>query len=101
MDEEITRLDAAVSLFAKTLTMQEVGINFPVTVRVPLFTFAEIEALASHSAQSRNRVVCEVLAVGLEAIRRELPTDDAAAVHELFQKLVVQYVGEGESGEIS
>lgn len=100
MNEEITRLDAAVSLFAKTLTMQEVGVNLPVTARLPLFTFAEVEAFAAHSGQSRNRVICELLAVGLECVRNELPNDDAQAIHELFSKFVVEYKDKGESGEI-
>lgn len=90
--EEIsTKLDQAVSLFSRLGQTEYRGVVFPASVRMPFFTYAYVEALTAHAGGtvSRNRTMCELLAVGIDAVLEAMPPEDRRAVEVLFQDIAV------------
>lgn len=80
MNEEITRLDTAVSLFSKTATIEDIGILAASTVRMPIIAHCTCKAIAQYSGQTLNRVLVELIEVGLEEVLLNLPTEDKEAI---------------------
>lgn len=102
MGERIDRLEATISLFSKTATIQEIGMNVSTSVRIPAVAHATCKALSQHSAQSMNRVLVELLEVGLELVLEGMPDGDRDEVLKLRAPILHELIksGDFESGEI-
>lgn len=72
---EPTALDEFVSELKQTGTSRYTGVLFPVHTRLQPKLFGLIEALTQHVGTSRNKVVNQLLEVGVEATLSALPDD--------------------------
>lgn len=93
--DEITPLDAAVSLFSKQSTLTETGHTCQASFRIPALEFAKVDAIANYSGQSRNRVVVELLRVGLDSVLTNMPEEEAREIYEIFRRLMGELVEDG------
>ncbi len=103
--EEITNLDMAVALFSKSGSIQEMGAFVATSVRLPLGTHALCKAISQHSGESLNRVVVQLITVGLDAVMANLPEADIKAIINLENAIMNTLVEDEfkgvESGEIN
>jgi len=72
---EPTALDQLVSELNHSGKSQYTGMLFPVHTRLQAPLYGLIEALTHHAGTSRNKVVNQLLEVGLEATLAALPED--------------------------
>jgi len=59
-----------------------------VLARVPVFTLAELDAMAAMGNKSRNAMLIHLLDVGLEEVRKQLPDDKAQSLNEQTTQLL-------------
>ncbi len=104
MNEEITNLDVAVSLFSKSGSIEEMGLSVSTTARLPIGIHSECKAISQYSGHSLNRVLIQLVTVGLDAVMSNLPEADAKAIINLQNNIITAAVEDGfkgaESGEI-
>lgn len=60
------------------------------SVRMPTFLFATVEALCKHSGMSRNKLICQALEVGMEHVFSELTPEDYEAISRLRYDTIVE-----------
>ena len=65
-----------------------------VLARVPVFTLAEMDAMAAMAHKSRNAMLIHLLDVGLEEVRKQLPDDKAQTLNEQTTQLLFKMVGD-------
>lgn len=89
-------------MVSKTADEQAVGWLQSMTTRLPMHEACLIEALATHSGQSRNKISVHVIKAGLYALWQELPGDDRHQIELAAGQLMHQRLQEraGESGEV-
>jgi hypothetical protein len=91
---EVTKLDVLVSLLEKTGTSETQTSVHALSVRLPTFDFATIEAMAQHSGHSRNKIICQLIQVALSEVWSALDKGNADAINELRGKIYYGLVGE-------
>lgn len=91
MDDEITNLHMALSLFSKTGSIEEVGSCVSTSIRLPLGTHTDCKAIAQHSGQSLNRVIIQLVLVGLDSVMECLPEADIKAINRLHSQIINAY----------
>lgn len=101
IDEDIpTELEQTVSLIAKSLQKEEVGVIKALSIRMPLMVFASLKAIADHSGLSINRVAVQLMRVGLDAVSEALPPDDACEIADR-RTAIIQEILKGQDFEQS
>jgi hypothetical protein len=104
MNEEITNLDMAVSLFSKAGSIEEVGLSVSTSMRLPIGMHSVCKAIAQHSGHSLNRVLIQLVTVGLDAVMANLPESDVNAINRHCNEIITAAVEDdfkgAESGEI-
>lgn len=81
-------LEQAVMLLAKSATMNEAGSAHGFSVRMPTIVYATVKAMAEHSGLSVNRVVVQILRVGIDAVGQALPGADAHAIADIRARMI-------------
>lgn len=83
MTKEITALDQLVSELSHTGKSQYLGILFPVPTRLQANLFGMVEALTHHAGTSRNKIMNQLVEVGIEATLSALPK---SVLHQLEEQ---------------
>ena len=71
--QEVTALQQLVSELSHTGKSQYVGILFPVPTRLQANLFGMVEALTHHAGTSRNKLMNQLVEVGIDATLKALP----------------------------
>lgn len=91
-----TEVEMAVSLISKSGQQQTFGLAHAVSVRLPTLEYSTARAMAEHSGQSMNRVICALLRVGIDSVQEHLPADDANAIHKLRAQIIEEVLHPGQ-----
>jgi hypothetical protein len=98
--DEVTNLDVLVSLLEKTGSSETQTSVHALSVRLPTFDFATIEAMAEHSGHSRNKIICQLITVALSEVWSALDEENGRAINNLrmniYQKLIGGEIGNPE-----
>lgn len=81
--QEVTALQQLVSELSHSGKSQYVGILFPVPTRLQANLFGMVEALAHHAGTSRNKLMNQLVEVGIEATLKALPE---SVVHQIEEQ---------------
>ncbi len=99
-----TALDQLVSELNHSGKAQYMGLLFPVPTRLQVDLYGMIEALTHHAGTSRNKIMNQVVEVGVQAILNALPEDLARQLQERAAEVVriacEKNAGNLERGEI-
>lgn len=71
--QEVTALQQLVSELSYSGKSQYVGILFPVPTRLQANLFGMVEALTHHAGTSRNKLMNQLVEVGIDATLKALP----------------------------
>ena len=71
--KEVTALQQLVSELSHSGKSQYVGILFPVPTRLQANLFGMVEALTHHAGTSRNKLMNQLVEVGIDATLKALP----------------------------
>ena len=80
--QEVTALQQLVSELSHTGKSQYVGILFPVPTRLQANLFGMVEALTHHAGTSRNKLMNQLVEVGIEATLKALPESVVQQIEE-------------------
>lgn len=94
-----TELAQTVHLFSKRAQQEEVGAAKSLTTRMPILVYASIKAIAEHSGLSINRVMVQLLRVGLDAVAENLPEQDAQDIECLRSSILMEWADLEHDGE--
>jgi len=53
------------------------------SIQIPPMTAKQVAALAQHSGNSQNQIICRLMAVGLEAVKAEMTQDEILEMFNL------------------
>ena len=81
--KEVTALQQLVSELSHSGKSQYVGILFPVPTRLQANLFGMVEALTHHAGTSRNKLMNQLVEVGIEATLKALPE---SVVHQIEEQ---------------
>ena len=83
---------------------QYTGLLFPVPTRLEPYLFSMLEVLTNHAGSSRNKMVNELLQVGIEALLLTLPEELALSLQErgeaVMNTALEKNAGHMERGEV-
>lgn len=83
---------------------QYTGLLFPVPTRLEPYLFSMLEVLTNHAGTSRNKMVNQILQVGIEALMLTLPEDLALSLQERGEEVMRTALekngGQMERGEV-
>lgn len=91
--DEITKLDLVLALLQKTGKSEGHTAVHALSVRIPTFDYANIEAMAQHSGLSRNKIVCQLLDLALSEVWKGLDEENGKAINDLRMKIYMDMVG--------
>ena len=98
-----TALQELVSELNHTGKSQYNGLLFPVPTRLQINSYGLIEALTHHAGTSRNKLMNQIVEVGIEATLNSLPDDVADSIRrradEVIQQSIAKNAGVMERGE--
>lgn len=66
----------------------------PVLTRLPVWTLADVDAMADMAKKSRNAMVIHLLDVGVEEVRRQMADESLQALNEAFTVKVMAMVND-------
>lgn len=73
----------------------------PVLTRLPVWSLAEVDAMAEMAHKSRNAMVIHLLDVGLEEVRKQMDDEAGQRLNELTtQRLVVMVADESDTENV-
>lgn len=104
-DERPTALDQLVSELNHTGKSQYFGLLFPVTARLHPHLYGMLEVLTHHAGTVRNKVLNQLLEVGIEATLNALPDElcedfqrqSSQIQYEAMKKKVPGFLERGEA----
>lgn len=100
-DEPPTKLEMLVSLVSRTAKSEAVGSVHPISVRVPTIPFATIQAVAQHSGMSMNKVIVQLLDVGLDELWSGLEQEECDQISTLRSAILQDLVQRGKADQAS
>ena len=80
--KEVTALQQLVSELSHSGKSQYVGILFPVPTRLQANLFGMVEALTHHAGTSRNKLMNQLVEVGIEETLKALPESVVQQIEE-------------------
>lgn len=100
--EAPTPLDILVGMVSKTVEETTQAWVQTMTLRVPMHEACVIDALATHSGQSRNKIAIQIIKTGLYALWQDLPTAERADLQTAASQLLRERLKDQttESGEV-
>lgn len=97
LPEEPSELRQLVGVVSKTAKFGEFGVAWPVTLRVPFGTYADMKAVAQYSGRSVNQIAVHLIRIGIASLGKALPADDCAGIEvvrsEVLKDLVKEKAG--------
>lgn len=100
-DESPSKLDILVSLISKNGTTSSRGGVVPITCRMPLHQMCWLQAVAAHTGMSVNKVIVEILEVGIEAALRAVPKTDLRAIRKLEDPILQALIQRAEDSGVA
>lgn len=100
-DEEPTQAEMLAGLVRKTATIQEFNAAFAVSVRVPLWEYYSLKALAQRSGKSTNTMFVHLVRVGLEALANELDESDVLDIGREASRLMHESMKQDQSSRVT
>ena len=101
--KEVTALQQLVSELSHSGKSQYVGILFPVPTRLQANLFGMVEALTHHAGTSRNKLMNQLVEVGIEATLKALPESVVQQIEEqansALHTVMEKNAGQFERGE--
>ena len=102
-----TNLDMLVGMVRKTADEQSSAWLQSITIRMPMVVFTTLEALATYSGQSRNKLIVKSLESAFDHIWEQLPEDERMEIESLRSTILTQKMeqhqkdpSKTESGEL-
>lgn len=96
--EDLTKLDMVLALLQKTGKSESQTAVQALSIRIPVFDYANIEAMAVHSGLSRNKIICQLIDLALTEVWRGLDDENSKAINELRFKIYRDLTGEHMEG---
>ena len=101
--KEVTALQQLVSELSHSGKSQYVGILFPVPTRLQANLFGMVEALTHHAGTSRNKLMNQLVEVGIEETLKALPESVVQQIEEqansALNTAIEKNAGQFERGE--
>ena len=101
--KEVTALQQLVSELSHSGKSQYVGILFPVPTRLQANLFGMVEALTHHAGTSRNKLMNQLVEVGIEETLKALPESVVRQIEEqansALNTAIEKNAGQFERGE--
>ena len=101
--QEVTALQQLVSELSHSGKSQYVGILFPVPTRLQANLFGMVEALTHHAGTSRNKLMNQLVEVGIEVTLNALPESVVQQIEEqansALNTAIEKNAGQFERGE--
>ena len=101
---EPTALDQLVSELSHSGKSQYLGLLFPVPTRLRVHLYGMVEALTHHAGTSRNKLMNQLVEVGIEATLKALPETVVQQIQERADETIGVAVerngGQFERGEV-
>ena len=101
--KEVTALQQLVSELSHSGKSQYVGILFPVPTRLQANLFGMVEALTHHAGTSRNKLMNQLVEVGIEETLKALPESVVQQIEEqansALHTAMAKNAGQFERGE--
>ena len=101
--KEVTALQQLVSELSHSGKSQYVGILFPVPTRLQANLFGMVEALTHHAGTSRNKLMNQLVEVGIEVTLNALPESVVYQIEEqansALNTAIEKNAGQFERGE--
>ena len=101
--KEVTALQQLVSELSHSGKSQYVGILFPVPTRLQANLFGMVEALTHHAGTSRNKLMNQLVEVGIEVTLNALPESVVQQIEEqanyALNTAIEKNAGQFERGE--
>jgi hypothetical protein len=94
----ISALDHFVGEIQQTGESKFVGLTFPVQTRLQANIYGLVEALTQRAGTSRNKVVNQLIEVGLEATFDALPEDVALELRRVSSQILYEAMSNKDSG---
>lgn len=89
---DIKRAEAVANVIAGTGTSHQTTMAKAVLVRFPLDLLVQVDSMASRARKSRNLMVADLLRVGIDEVRSELPEEVIDAIDERSMLELAQLV---------
>jgi hypothetical protein len=93
METQFSALGELVNELKQSSKPQYKGILFPVHTRLQAETYGLIEVLTNYAGTSRNKLVNQLLEVGLEATLSALPSDLSEQLQRSAHEVVMNSTG--------
>ena len=87
-DDAPTEAEMLAGLVQRSSKIEEFGAAFAVSVRVPLYEYYTVKALAQRSGKSVNTMFVHLVRVGQEALANELEEADVSAIAREASRLM-------------
>lgn len=100
MQDASKKLEMFLSEIKKTGTSESAGSVHSVTVRLPTSDFSSIEGLARFSGMARNKVIVNLLQVGIEQVLNGLDQETKNSVFD-HAKAVIHDLYHDEKGNLT
>lgn len=99
--EVVTKAEHLAGVLTGNATSRMIADARPVLARLPVFTLAEVDAMATMGSKSRNAMLIHLLDVGLEEVRRQLTEERAQLLNEETTQRLVSLIADtaGQSTE--
>jgi hypothetical protein len=81
--EDLTKLDLLLALLERTAKSEKHTSVHALSVRIPTFDYANIEAMAQHSGLSRNKIICQLLEFALSEVWKGLDEENGQAINKI------------------
>lgn len=98
---DLTKLDLLLSLIEKRGSSEMSTSVQPISVRIPTFDYANIEAMAQHSGCSRNKIIVKLIELALVEVWSGLDEQNAAEINNLrmliWQNMTSNHLAGGSS----
>jgi hypothetical protein len=98
---EITKLDLLLVLLEKRGNSEMMTSLHPISVRIPIFDYANIEAMAQHSGCSRNKIIIQLIEFALAEVWSGLDEENADEINKLRMSIYENMTREHLAGGAS
>jgi predicted DNA-binding protein len=94
-ENEVTQAEITASIIEGKGNASYIGATKVISLRLPLFLEAEIQAFAHKSGKTRNGMVAMLLKTGIEQVKQHLSDEVLEEIQELMQERLADGLAEG------
>ena len=100
-DDAPTEAEMLAGLVQRSSKIEEFGAAFAVSVRVPLYEYYSVKALAQRSGKSTNTMFVHLVRVGLESLANELDDSDVSEIGREASRLMHEARKQDQASRVS